>query len=506
MTGRFHCEGSAVYLVDSVALVLILATLAVALTNTSDLIAPPDTWDHFRDIALAQTVRDGAPLSDQYYRDEWVWYNPLLPWTLALGSAMTGTTVEVFHVRAGPWLNLLGPVAFYLLGIRWIGRTAAFIALAIYLFFAAGNGPSWAYATYSPWLYSNTFAQGIFFTAALALGAASDKPTLPRAAGAGVLMGLTFLAHTGPALILVVMACAAFAFHWRMLLATGAAAFVVASPFLYSIGVHYHFETVSTRPLAWVWHDVLTLSLLPEFLKDNAVLVGLAAFGAVITTSRLLLVWLAAAGALLLYALSPAAPIIPAYHFWKWATAAMALLAGTAVAWLCSTTPAQAWAAVRQPAVPPPRQASLLAVALTVALVVWHWPAYVNLDDFSPERIPRTRHDVEAVEFLRDFTRPDDVILGNADAVRWIIGPAGRKTIAPDSYLANPYVPFVPRARARDGMLAAIEAGNAVTYYELAREYGVVAAVFLNRDDCRAAYRMMPPLERFGDICVVSSR
>ena len=234
-------SGTRSYAVDLLALLLILAALAVALTKTSGLTAPHD-WDHFRDIALAQTVRDGAPLSDQYYRDEWVWYNPLLPWTLALGSAMTGAAVEVFHVRAGPWLNLLGPLAFYLLGIRWIGRSAAFIALAVYLFFSIGDGPGWAYATYSPWLYSNDFAEGIFFTAALALQAASDKPTLTRAGCAGALIGLTFLAHTAPALILVIVACAAFARRWPMLLTTGAAAFVVASPFLYSIGLQYHFR------------------------------------------------------------------------------------------------------------------------------------------------------------------------------------------------------------------------------------------------------------------------
>ena len=277
-------SGTRSYAVDVLALALILAALAVALTKTSGLTAPPDQWDHFRDIAQAQTVRDGAPLSDQYYRDEWVWYNPLLPWALALGSAITGTSVEVFHVRSGPWLNLLGPLAFYLLGVRWIGRTAAFIALAVYLFFAIGDGPGWAYATYSPWLYSNNFAEGIFFTAALALQAASDRPTLTRAGAAGALVGLTFLAHTAPALILAIMACAAFARRWPMLLTTGAAAFVVASPFLYSIGLQYHFHVVNTAPLSWVWEGVLTSQTLPQFLKDNAVLIALAAFGAVITT------------------------------------------------------------------------------------------------------------------------------------------------------------------------------------------------------------------------------
>ena len=496
-------SGTRSYAVDVLALALILAALAVALTKTSGLTEPHDHWDHFRDIAQAQTVRDGAPLSDQYYRDEWVWYNPLLPWTLALGSAITGTSVEVFHVRSGPWLNLLGPLAFYLLGVRWIGRTAAFIALAVYLFFAIGDGPGWAYATYSPWLYSNDFAEGIFFTAALALQAAADRPTLTRAGAAGALIGLTFLAHTAPALILAIMACAAFARHWRTLLTTGAAAFVVASPFLYSIGLQYHFHVVNTTPLSWMWEGVLTSQTVPQFLKDNAVLIALAAFGAVITTSRLLLVWVAASAALLLYAVWSTTSVLPAFHFWKWATAAMAFLAGTTLAWLCSARPVRPWAAVRE-SHPPPR-ANLIAISLTVAAVVWHWPVYVNRGDFSPGRTQRNRSHVEAAEFLRETTSPNDVVLGNFDAVRTIIGPAGRKTVTPSPSLANPYVLYSPRARARRGMLEAIEAGDVRTYNEHARQYNVTAVVSLGPDACAAAFRMLPPQARFGDVCISGS-
>ena len=490
--------------VDVLALILILAALAVALTKTSRLTAPHD-WDHFRDIALAQTVRDGAPLSDQYYRDEWIWYNPLLPWTLALGSAMTNTAVEVFHVRAGPWLNLFGPLAFYLLGVRWIGRTAAFMALAVYLFFGIGNGPGWAYATYSPWLYSNDFAEGIFFAAALALQAASDRPTVARAVCAGALIGLAFLAHTAPALILVVMACAAFARRWPMLLTMGAVAFVVASPFLYSIGLRYHFHVVNTRPLSWVWAEVPTLDALPQFLKDNAILVGLAAVGAVITPSRLLLVWIATAAALLLYAVSSTAPVVPAFHFWKWTTAAMALLAGTTLAWLCaSTTPVRPWVAVRESPRPSPG-VSLLAISMTVAAVVWYWPVYVNRGDFSPERTEYSRDQMDAVAFLRETTRSNDVVLGNAGTVLTIIGPAGRKTVAPDAYLANPYVPYSPRARARDSMLAAIETGDLRTYADLARQYEVTAVVSVGPNACTAAFRVLAPQARFGDVCISAS-
>ena len=49
---------------DLVALGLILAALTVALQTTRGLTAPDDP-DEFRDVAQAQTVRDGHPLTDQ---------------------------------------------------------------------------------------------------------------------------------------------------------------------------------------------------------------------------------------------------------------------------------------------------------------------------------------------------------------------------------------------------------------------------------------------------------
>ena len=480
--------------VDALAALLILAALVHAVGVVGDLTSPQDPWDHFRDIAQAQTVRDGAPLSDQYYQGEWAWYNPLLPWVLALGSAATSTSVEVFHVRAGPWLNLLGPVMLYLLGIQLVGRGAAFVGLAIYLFFGIGDGPGWAYATYSPWLYSNNFAEGLFFAAALALVATADRPALLRAVGCGVLMGLTFLAHTAPALILVILACATFAMRWRMLLAIGAAAFAVASPFLYSIGIQYGFGVVNPTPLGWVWEDLPTIGALPLFLKENALLVGLGALGAALTSSWMLRLWLAAAGALLIVALVVPSPMLPAFHFWKWSTAVLVLLAGAALAWLCTTVAARV--GMR------PARAAFIAAGLMLIAVVGFWPAYVGRADFSPETAARSREEVSAAAFLREVTQPEDVVLGNHYAVRVIIGIAGRKTLAPDPYLANPYVPFAPRSEARDRMMEALQTGDIGAFSELAREWDVAAVVSVSAAECTAAFRMLLPVARFGDVCI----
>ena len=154
---------------------------------------------------------------------------------------------------------------------------------------------------------------------------------------------------------------------------------------------------------------------------------------------------------------------------------------------------------------PSPSAVNLIAISLTVAAVLWHWPVYVCRGDFSPERTHWSRDHVDAVKFLREATGPNDVVLGDTGAVLTIIGPAGRKTVAPDAYLANPYVSYSPRARARNGMLAAIEAGDVRTYIDLASQYNVTAAVSLGPDACAAAFRMLPPQARFGDVCISGS-
>jgi len=317
---------------DLVAVALVGLALAAALSVTSGL---PATfgWDQLRDTAQAQTALDGAPLSDQYYRGEWAWYNPLLAWTLAAAGLLSGVPLPLLHVHLGPWLNLLGPVAFYLLGVRLLGRRGALIALSIHLFFVAGtDGLGWAYATYSPWLYSNTFAQGPFFLSALALHVAAERDRWLWQALAGVLMGLTFLAHTGPALILVAVAVALYGGQWRKLLLTGAVSFAVALPFIWSIG-KYGFEVVNFYPIRWEWGGALTPDSLGGFLNSHALLIGLALLGCCVASGRLLLTWFAAAALLTLYGTLADAAVIPVFHFWKWLTAAMTLLAGGFLAW-----------------------------------------------------------------------------------------------------------------------------------------------------------------------------
>src|ERR1700722_1670578 len=86
----------------------------LGLRATSDLEWPCES-DFFRDMGSAQTFLDGRPGSDPAYLGEFNWYNPLQP-TLFAGLAwLTGLPLHVLYARAGAYLNLIGPIGFYIL-------------------------------------------------------------------------------------------------------------------------------------------------------------------------------------------------------------------------------------------------------------------------------------------------------------------------------------------------------------------------------------------------------
>lgn len=470
---------------NAIATAFIVAAFLVARQAVDGLRGPFDP-DLFRDIAQAQTVRDGHLLSDQYYAGEWAWYNPLIAWIAALGSALARTTVENFHTQSGPFLNLLGPIGFYVLAVRLADRRAALTGLALYLFFITGGEHSWASSTYSPWLFADNFSSGLFFWGVLIALWADSQLTMGRAIVAGVAVGVVFLAHSAPALVLALVLCALWWRNWARLAVAGLASIAVASPFLGPLIFHYRLHVLHSTPMAFNYPPVSKDGFLVTLRICRWYLVA-AVPGLWLARRRpALLAWCFGALALTLYSLSPWRPIVPAFHFWVYTLAAVCVLAG--------------WALSRLSPNPVP-----LSVILII-LVAWNWSSYTTRNDLAVERrnaLGRRAEHLEAVTLLRRITRPDDVVVGNYGAVRLIIGPSGRKTVAPDEYFANPYVEYPPRRQARDQMLDALAKGNIPAFRTLASQYGVTGFVLVGEHDCRAVAEKLPLLWMVRpDLCV----
>jgi hypothetical protein len=217
----------------------------------------PDDPDLFRETAQAQSFADGHLLDDPFYLGEWIWYPPLVPGLVAGLSRITGAPVHTVYTRAGAYLNMLGPILLAALVARCFGSLAGLVALTAFLY-RIPRGPTGATPFYSTLLYSGNFAQALFYLTLLAYVGLAEKHRL-RYVLTGLLLGLTFLGHAAPFLVLFVLFLVEFARaatgdprtalkRYALLFGTAALA---AMPLLVSIVGRYHLEILNPAPTQW---------------------------------------------------------------------------------------------------------------------------------------------------------------------------------------------------------------------------------------------------------------
>jgi len=476
-------------------LVLLCApALGAGRAATRGLSWPPDV-DLYRDIAQAQTMADGALLADPFYRGETVWYSPLVPGLVAVLAGLTGQPVHVLYAEAGAYLNLLAPVAFFLLIDACFGLPAAALATLHLVYLRDPVGPPWLSPAYSPWLYGAAFVQALFYSTVLAYRRALQTGALAWFAGAGVLLGLTFLGHAAPALLTGVLAVVGFAREagtgkGRVSLARHAllagAATVVAAPFLWSILVRYQLRIRNPAPLEWVWPP-MSLPGLPAFMATYGSLpaTALAVVALLWLVGRdprrreasLLAAWALAAAAFFALSLlreeTGLGPrLVPRHHFlFYWRAAESALLGYGGASALLALGGRLGWPTLE-------RFAPFALVLAVAAAVAARFPSYQGRDAFTAGRRDAERDDSrlnrqEARAWIRAHSAPDYVFLAADDLALMIVGPAGRKVVALDAYFSNPYVDWRARHAARDAMVADLREGRFSELAALGRALGV---------------------------------
>ena len=463
--------------------------------------------DLYRDMALAQTMLDSGYGPDPNYLGERTWYNPLVPALTAAVSAVTGAPVPLVVTRIGAYANLLAPLTFYLLAATLLGRWQALYAVAGFLFLTASTLPSWISATYSPWFMPVNFAQSLFYLTVWAFVRARQSPGRGWTIATGALWGLTFLAHVAPALVFGVMAIVTLDVDVRRRDAGRVAAraglgrlavmviiaLVVSSPLLATIVGHYALRTVHTQPGLYtaplLGRDLPALLWLHATAPMLVVAVGALALARQRSCPVRLTVgtWLLSAGLFLALAYTALAgrllagwmlpSPVPSFHFFFYAKAATAILfaAGvTAIAARAGRSPAlQTWS---------PRA---LADALCVLLVLAGAPAYLSRPDFGAARrdaLDTMESDqVRVAGWLREYGQPTDVVLASDYDAAVIPGPAGVRVVAAFNTFSNPYVDWETRARARDQLFAALDAGDAAAFTALADRYALTHVIARGR-------------------------
>ena len=115
--------------------------------------------DFDRDIAYIHGMLNGHYGQDPNMTGQYMWYNPMLFVFETIIVKITGLPVNIVVARAGVFINLLSPLAFFFMAVKFFDFRVGLAAFLSFLFLVNGNLPCWGGATYSPWLLSDTFSQ-----------------------------------------------------------------------------------------------------------------------------------------------------------------------------------------------------------------------------------------------------------------------------------------------------------------------------------------------------------
>lgn len=450
----------------------------------------------YREMSAAQTVLDGHPGDDPSYRGESRWYNPMSGWILAAAQRVTHAPLPKLTVRIGPYINLLAPLAFYLLAAAWLPPWSAVAALASFLFLSALRLPFTDAATYSPWFAPENYGQGVFYLALLkAHRASGQEPARGGALLGGVLLGIVFLVHTAPAILLgtVLLAlCGLEVASTRRLrppllrLATTlASALIVAAPIAVIVLGRYHGRIVNPFPSTSPNPIFGSLSALAVKLAfSTPLLIAAAALAARLLRPRaplprVLNAWMIAAALTIAWvALDisagrsgaswlPHLPV-PGFHFVCYALALASLGFGMALGDVAS------WLSRRLRSRAPEGAIAMAVLAPVLAAAA---PLYLERPDavemLASARALQRAFPEGLYAWARSSTASEDVFLCTDAESLFVLGPAGRKVVATNRYFSNPFVDWVRRDADRNAMLDALGRGDTAAFAPLASRYGV---------------------------------
>jgi hypothetical protein len=477
-----------------VLLLLLIVCTVNGLWATAGLKAAPDV-DSWRDVGLIQSFLDGNWFGDPAYAGEWRWYPPLMHGLGAAGVWLSGASPMSFWVRIGPWINLLAPLTFFLMNARLLGRPAAVTATAVFVLFNGTLTYPYNVASYTPQPLTPSLTLPLFFLGITLIHARGSSARMRDAAVIGSVLGIVFLAHTVPALLLsAVVTMTAFSqsgIRLRTLLWLAIVALIELAwglPFLGPLFFHYGLHIANPVPGAWMaalmeprdgsWLRLVAFNLPGVLAAAGAWLLRRRApldrrtvmiLGTWIGVCLIFLVRHEACAIFEAKGVICEAFVIPAHHFHFYLAAAWAAVMGHTVwqgaRWWAETTPDRPSS---------PRVAALSAVAVVMLVLgtfcflfrpyvvdVYHWVRRTMQPTFEtrmPELVQNEKPlDIEAYNWIVTYTRPSDLfVTADADNAVFAVMGAGRRLVAAPEVFSNAYITWVSRDARRLRFVAAI--------------------------------------------------
>ncbi len=438
--------------------------------------------DTFRDAGFVQGIIDGNWFGDPAIGGAWRYYPPLIHAFFAALAAAAGAAPLRLLTLSAPFINLIVPAGYFLMARELVGAVAALAGTALFMFFNGLVLPPWVSAAYHPWSSVPLLALGGFFYSVWLIHARIGSPRLRDAVLIGSAIGLTFLAHTVPAVILAAMVpVAALASReingltLRFIALAAAVALVWSLPLLLPLVTTYRLHILNPGPgalvdplfAAWPPSRGLLLTMLPG-LAALPVIGALRAEAAMSrATAAMLAVWVIVPMGFLArhyacVAASQAAVctvfVLAVHHWFIYLQAALTCLAGFA-AWLCLL---RAQRATRRPGTWAGAGAGATWVAAVCVIAVL---CPRPIDDSMRRRALGLQgyFDWSVYQWLTVHTGPRDLFVTelpdqSLNPASLAVMAAGRRSVAlPETY-SNPYVEWGSRNRRNLDYLAAARA------------------------------------------------
>jgi len=237
---------------------LLLLCLTRGVWFTHGLTVPTDA-DTVRDIGFIRGILDGNAWGDPAIGGAWRWYPPLFHAIAAGVSWLAGIDPLPFWTGAGAWLNLATPVAFFAMNRRLLGAWPAVFATAVMVLFDGAAMSGDEAAGYTPWTYTPALAWPLFFGSVAVVHHFTPALRIAGAIVVGCALGIVFLAHTVPAVVLSAMvAVLALSQPGRRfrgvawLAVAGSIEAIWAAPFLGPLLLDYRLHIANPVPGAWI--------------------------------------------------------------------------------------------------------------------------------------------------------------------------------------------------------------------------------------------------------------
>lgn len=470
------------------------------------------TPDLYRDIGTSDYFINGGFPHDPIYKNEYNWYNPLLPGLVAFLSNFAKEPLYSFYLHLGPYLNIFSPIMFYVMVAYFFNRHVALASSAGYLFIISEENQAAYSVTYTAYLLTVHFSQALFYGSLILFLKALRQDQLRWYIFLGIILGFMFLSHTAPTIIFVgVFLCimaARFYKSWdenfesieiyrlfmQIALVAGLS-LIIGIPLLYTIWGKYHLDIVYDAPGSY--RALLDLTNLDTFITSQRTifsaigLVGLLGVTKRKTEERsLLLLWFGVSASLLAYDYavqilnqlgSQLTIILPSWHFVVYLESLKVVCFGYGL-WLI----ARFIIGLTLYLFPKIiflennilKAQKIILLIMVSGFLVARYPTYQQRDVFKFAReeskfIEDIMTDrVSAFHWVKSNTDYEDVFLSSDNHLSmFVIAQAGRKlTVAPPTF-SNPYLDYESRRIDQTLMFTALMENDQITFEQIAAKY-----------------------------------